>query len=97
MGYRVEYGPLSTSQTENGGSGFRVGLMSFAFFLAFCMAVSSLWPQGREAAANLLFPGGSEIAVEAAEGFVTELQSGVPLRSALEDFCREILEHGDLS
>ena len=41
--------------------------------------------------------GGTAIAVEAAEGFVTELQSGVPLRSALEDFCREILEHGDLS
>lgn len=95
MGYQIEYGKDRKPLPQGDHSGIRIFLMSTAFFLAFCLFVNAWWPKGSAFVGNLLFPGGAEPAMAAAEVFVEELRHGTPVSDALENFCRVIINNAD--
>lgn len=96
MGYRIQYGSDLERKPEGAGSFLRIVTLTFVFFLLFCVVAFAYWPGGREALGCLFFPGGGETALEAAEVFVSELYNGEPISDALEHFCRDIINHGNL-
>ncbi len=45
---------------------------------------------------HYLIPGDAAVTAAAAETMVTEIASGTGVREAFGDFCREILDHGQM-
>ena len=93
MGYRVDYG--KANDQKDAASSFRIFIMTVAFFLAFCLAVETFFPQGREAFWEALFPGRAASAEAAVEVFVDELSNGESVSGALGNLRRALLEHED--
>lgn len=81
MGYRIDYAPKQS-----------LGARTARWFLVFLLLVSLLWPRGRNLLGQVLFPGDRAVTVAALEHMAGELEDGKPLKGALEDFCRSILE-----
>ena len=94
MGYRVDYGSDAKYQTDKASS-FRIFIMTVAFFLAFCLAVNTFFPRGREAFWETLFPGRAASAENAVEVFVDELSNGESVTGALENLRRALFENED--
>lgn len=91
MGYRIDYGEGKRNLPLR--RRYLLSMGAFAVFLGF---VIRFWPEGRNAAAEFLFPGGAERACRAVEAFAGELQDGIPLREAAAAFCRDILSGAGL-
>ena len=91
MPYRIEYDCPRKISAHSDISAFRIFPMFSGFFLLFVLFVCRFWPEGRAVFAQLLFPGGAQPAMAAAEVFVEELRNGEPISEALEHFCRDIL------
>ena len=96
MAYRIEYDRPKQNSPDSGMSAMRVFFLFCAFFLIFAFWTWCFWPEGRMAFAELLFPGGAEPAMAAAEVFVEELRNGEPISEALEHFCRDIVAYAHL-
>lgn len=94
MGYRVDYGSDAKYQTDKASS-LRIFVITVAFFLAFCLAVNTFFPRGREAFWEALFPGRSAAAQNAVEVFVDELSNGESVSGALGNLHRALFENED--
>jgi len=95
MGYQVNYDPASKRESNKGSSILRIAAFSISFFLIFCLLVVTFWPRGKGALGRILFPGGAEPAMAAAENLVDELRNGEAVSVALENFCRDVIRSGD--
>lgn len=78
MGYRIDYAPKRRPVARWVLLGLLVGCL--------------LWPRGRGVLKEAIFPGDLAHTGRALEAFARELGAGEPLGSALEGFCRQILE-----
>lgn len=92
MGYRVEYQMEKTKKTDARPGRFPV--MLGACLLAFLLLVNGLWPRGAQMLRELLLPGNPSVTVAALEDFAQELKAGETLESALESFCRKVIDDG---
>ncbi len=95
MGYRVDYGPVKKLRGAE-KSRTRVAALTALFLLLFFLLVQTFWPQGAEMLQHIFVPGDPKVTVAALETFAGELQHGVPLRDAFENFCFYIVEAGNL-
>ncbi len=43
-----------------------------------------------------LIPGDAAVTTAAAEEFVAQIGAGEPVQAAFSDFCREIMDHGEI-
>lgn len=93
MGYRVVYG--CGGRKKEAGQG-RAALLTAAFFLAFVLLVNGLWPRGAQTLRKMLLPGDPAVTAAAWEELTRELQTGAPVGSAVESFCRDILRNADV-
>ncbi len=71
-------------------------LMLCGWLLAFVVLTVRFWPEGAQVMQKLLLPGDAAVTVAALEDFAAELQAGEQLSGALENFCRSILENGEI-
>ena len=92
MGYRVEYQMEKTKKTDARPGRFPV--MLGACLLVFLLLVSGLWPRGGEVLRGVLLPGNPSVTVAALEDFAQDLKAGETLESALESFCRKVIDDG---
>ena len=92
MGYRVEYQMEQTEKTDARPGRFPVMLGSC--LLVFLLLVNGLWPRGAQMLRELLLPGNPAVTVAALEDFAQELKAGEALESALESFCRKVIDDG---
>ena len=71
---------------------------TYAFTLLFILGLLAFffWDAGREVVIKLIFPGNILQTAEAAEAFAAELSSGIPFETALEQFCRQLMEQGSV-
>ena len=92
MPYRVDY---SASQPQDRGEwGVRLILSVFGFFCFFSLLVHTFWPEGREVLVKLLFPGDAKAVWSAFGDFSRELDQGLPLRFAAQNFCSGLMSNG---
>jgi len=96
MSYEIRYSSDRKQPSSKDGTAIRIFLMSCAFFLLFLVFVDTFQPLSRTLLGNILFPGGAEPAIAAAETFVNELRNGAPIADSLEHFCHEIISCGNL-
>lgn len=95
MGYRVAYETVpKVRRMEQRRSG-RAALTAL-FFAVFLFLTAVFWPKGREALQELLLPGDPAVTVEALETLAEELQTGVQLGNALENFCLTIVRESEI-
>lgn len=89
MGYRVEYQTVrKVRRMEQKKSG--QAALTAVFFVVFLIITTLLWPEGREVLREILLPGDPAVTVAALETLAEELQTGVQLGDALENFCQSI-------
>lgn len=93
MPYQIIYESGPTIKLSKKRSRFPFAII---LFIIFGFLLFHFWDTGREVLAKLIFPGDIFQAREAAEAFAAELYSGVPFATALEDFCRQLMEQGSV-
>ena len=71
----------------------RVLLLTAVCLLVFLLLVNSFWPKGAEVLRSFLLPGDAAVTVAALEDLSAELRNGEDISSALESFCRKVLEN----
>lgn len=91
MGYRVDYLPIKKIRGREKRTS-RVAALTGICFVLFCILVSSVWPQGADVLRGIVFPGNAAVTVAALDDFALELKSGEEWSSALEAFCRRVME-----
>lgn len=92
MGYRVEYQPIKkvrNAEKRKAGLPALVGMC----LLLFLILVNSVWPRGSEVLQRLIFPGDAAVTAAALEELATELHAGEELLSAVETFCRKVIQN----
>ena len=95
MGYRVDYGP-GNSEHKGNNSLSRVLVLTAVCLLVFLLLVNSFWPRGAEVLRSFLLPGDAAVTAAALEELSAELQNGEDISSALESFCRKIIQNAHL-
>ena len=96
MGYRVDYQPVKKVRLAEKRHS-RVLALTGLCLLLFFLLVNSLWPQGAQTLREILIPGDAAVTTAALEDFAQELGAGETLRSALETFCRRILQEAEFA
>ena len=95
MGYRVDYGPRNPG--HKGKSSFsRVLVLTAVCLLVFLLLVNSFCPRGAEVLRSFLLPGDAAVTAAALEELSAELQNGEEISSALESFCRKIIQNAHI-
>lgn len=96
MGYRIDYGPV---RKIRGAEKRRVGAAALTgiSFLLFLLLVNSCWPRGSQVLRGLVFSGNAAVTAAALEDFSVELQMGEELPSAIENFCRKVIQESDFA
>lgn len=94
MSYQVVYPGNQEKQPKKKPVPF--ALMLCGWLLAFVILTVCFWPEGTQVMQKLLLPGDAAVTAAALEGFAAELKEGEQLSGALENFCRSILENGEL-
>ena len=95
MGYRVDYGPVK--QERKGRSSIsRVLMLTAVCLLVFLLLVNSFCPRGAEVLRSFLLPGDAAVTAAALEELSAELQNGEDISSALESFCRKIIQNAHI-
>ncbi|MDD5863524.1 MAG: hypothetical protein PUD80_02655 [Firmicutes bacterium] len=94
MGYRVAY---DTGGKKRRQRSRRAPVLTAAAFLVFLLLVNGLWPRGRQALRDMVFPGDRTVTAAAWDELTRQLRAGEPVGSAFEAFCREIIDHAGLS
>ena len=92
MGYQISYETTIKHRDRHTGRDKRLVGMTAAFLAVFLLLVNFCWPKGREVLRQILWPADTAMV----EHFVDELRYGVPLGDAVEGFCREVIQNGDL-
>lgn len=94
MSYRVEYTWDLKWEKKKDEWGIRLVIVSGFFFVLFLLSVGIFWEQGREVLWQLVFPGDAVLTWNALEDFAGDIQQGIPLRFAAENFCQELVNSG---
>ena len=94
MSYQVVYPGNQEKQPKKKPVPF--ALMLCGCILAFVVLTVCFWSEGAQVMQKLLLPGDAAVTVAALEDFAAELQAGEQLPGALENFCRSILENGEI-
>ena len=84
MAYRIVYGP----EKKSAGSKWKGWIAGGVIALALLGRVLG-WGQ-------YLIPGDAAVTAAAFEEMIAGIGAGEPLRQAFGDFCREILDHGQV-
>lgn len=92
MPYRVDYG--APEPHDRGEWGARLIVSVFVFFCFFMLLVQAFWPEGREVLLKLLIPADTEAVWSAFGEFSRELDQGIPLKFAAQNFCSGLLSNG---
>lgn len=87
MSYQIRYG--AGKYPESGERS--IGWMTGVCFAVFLLLVWGFWPEGREALQTMLWYGGGETALNAAEAFVESIQCGLSFADAAELFCIQVV------
>lgn len=95
MPYRVEYEDVSPDRTQKRGSG--KGRWALLCLLLMFLLANLLWSRGRQLLWKALIPGDTAVTVSAFEELTENLKTGEALQTALEDFCRRVLEDDELA
>ena len=74
---------------------FRRACLTFTFFISFLWFVSVLWPEGMELIKMLIIPGNPDTTLQAAEVFAMELNCGVGLTHAINNFITMVRMNGN--
>lgn len=85
MSYRIDY---QATKKVRGVEKRTAGLPALAG--ACVLLLLAFWPPLR----GLLIPGDPAVTVAALEELASELREGESVEAALEDFCRQVAEHG---
>lgn len=93
MGYRVEYGPHRKKDAPRRWSHLKIQILTTVFLLIFAFGVREIWPEGDAKLKELLLPGQPSVTESAFENLVADLKEGDSLGDAVTAFCREIIEH----
>lgn len=96
MGYRVDYQPV---KKVRGVEKRRIGVPALTglFLLLFILLINSVWPRGAEVLRGLLFSGDISVATAALEDMAVELRSGEELSSAVETFCKKVIQEAEIA
>lgn len=96
MGYRIDYCPVKKIR---GAEKRRAGLpaLTAACLLVFVLLVNCTWPKGSDVLRSLLFSGDLAVTASALEDFAVELRMGEQLQSALESFCRKVVQESEIA
>ncbi len=86
MAYKIVYGP-EKGKPRSGKKWAVIG----------AVAVLGLALLGRYLGwGDYLIPGDAAVTAMAAEEMVSQIAAGEPVREAFTDFCREIMDHGEI-
>lgn len=91
MGYRIDYGGPIPQKKARTSTGFRVRSFVAGAFLAFCIMVRLLWPEGTQTLRSAFLPNDLTITEEAFSQLVTDLQQGVGFGDSVYVFCHRII------
>lgn len=94
MGYRVDYQPVKKVRGVEKRTA-RGPALTALFLLTFLLLVNSTWPRGAEVLRGLLFSGDAAVTAAALDDLAAELRSGEELDSALESFCRKVIQEAE--
>ena len=95
MGYRVDYGPVK--QERKGRSSIsRVLMLTAVCLLVFLLLVNSFWPRGAQVLRSFLLPGDAAVTAAALEDLSAALRNGEEISSALENFCRKVMDNAHI-
>ena len=91
MGYRIDYaGPEPQIQIPIQRH-IRIRTMIAAAFLALCVTVRLLWPEGTSMLQSVFIPGVLTSTEQAFSQLVTDLREGMPLAESVDVFCHCVL------
>ena len=96
MSYRVEYSSSGIKRKQISSPQGRTFLLTAVCFLIFLLIAGGFWPRGAQALREMLLPGDSAATAAAWAELTRELHAGVPVGSAVENFCREIFANAGL-
>lgn len=96
MGYRVDYQPVKKVRGVEERTA-RAPALTAVCFLLFLLLVNTVWPRGSEVVQGVLFSGNVTVTASALEEMVVELRSGEKLYSAVETFCRKVVQESELA
>ena len=94
MGYKIVYGDGPKSVYDKNVTGNRLRILTAACFLAFCLLVRLVWPEGVAVLRDVMLPGEETVTELAFESMLDNLRSGEPVGDALTVFCREVIQNG---
>lgn len=97
MGYRVEYGPQEKKKESKLLNPLKMQILTTVFLLFFVLGVRGAWPEGTEKLKEFLLPGELSVTETAFQNLVTEIKEGESIGDAVSTFCREIVEHAQIS
>lgn len=91
MGYRIDYRPIRKIRgVEKRRSS--VAALTALFLLVFVLIVNSTWSRGTEVLQKLIFSGDISVTTAALEDLAMELRAGEEVSSAVETFCRKVIQ-----
>ena len=97
MGYRVEYGPQEKKQESKLWNSLKMQILTTVFLLFFVLGVRGAWPEGTEKLKEFLLPGQPSVTETAFQNLISDLKEGDSIPDAVSTFCREIVEHAQIS
>jgi len=95
MGYRVEYQSVRKVRGVEKRTSSLPALIGLCLML-FLLLVGSCWPRGAQVLRGLVMPGNPSVTAAALEDFALELKAGEALPSALEGFCRRVIQEAEV-
>ena len=97
MGYTVQYGPESAAETAWKRKAGRKGRRFLLLLTILCAAAVFAVSGWTEDLGDLLIPGDPEVTKAAFSQLTEDLREGDPFRDAVITFCREIIDHAEVS
>ena len=95
VAYRIEYGQtmIKTQFCEKAGrSGKRLKV-----FVVIAIILATLYFAKSESVQEILIPGNTQVTKQALSELTDDLREGEDVKSAITAFCREIIDHADVS
>lgn len=91
LGYRIDYQSTKKVRGMEKRTAPAPALAALGLLL-FLLLVSTLWPAAGEPLRALVFPGEAAVTVAALEELSADLKAGENMQTALEGFCRQVMD-----
>lgn len=92
MAYRLEYDTSCRWEKRKEEWGIQRVILSCLFFVLFILVVNLYWKEGRDILIRLVFPQDTVAAWNGLQQLTDQIRQGVPLKTAAENFCNEVLQ-----